>query len=83
MDTESKTEKRIKNKEQRTKSKEQRAVIFYITDAGHGLAGRIMGLCPDAEILKFNTSVFSLKKGLKIFLFILFGSFNLFILLIL
>ncbi len=54
MDTEIKTE-------QRTKSKEQGPVIFYITKGGHELAKRISGLYPDAELLKFNTSVFAGK----------------------
>lgn len=35
------------------------AVIFYITKNGRKLAGRIAGLFPSAEVLKFNSSVFS------------------------
>jgi cobalamin biosynthesis protein CbiG len=43
------------------KGKEKRPVIFYITRGGHELAKRISGLYPDAELLKFNTSVFAGK----------------------
>ncbi|NOZ68453.1 MAG: cobalamin biosynthesis protein CbiG [Deferribacteres bacterium] len=35
--------------------------IFYITGNGRKLAGRIAGLYPDAEILKFNSGIFAEK----------------------
>ena len=43
------------------KGEEKRPVVFYITGGGHDLARRISGLYPDAELLKFNTSVFAGK----------------------
>ncbi len=43
------------------KRKEKSPIVFYITGGGHELARRISGLYPDAELLKFNTSVFAGK----------------------
>ncbi|GBE40981.1 MAG TPA: hypothetical protein ENH18_00805 [Nitrospirae bacterium] len=39
----------------------ERPVIFYITEIGQKLAGRIEGILPGAEVLKFNTGVFADK----------------------
>ena len=63
MDTDSKTEHpdKLRNGAGRTGSIEHRPVIFYITKGGHELAKRILGLYPDAELLKLNTVLFDSK----------------------
>jgi cobalt-precorrin 5A hydrolase len=58
MDTDSKTGQKGK-RGKGEKGREKRPVIFYITKGGHELAKRLLGLYPDAELLKFNTSLFA------------------------
>jgi len=40
-------------------SRRDRAVIFYITKNGRELAGLVAGLFPSAEVLKFNSALFT------------------------
>lgn len=47
--------------EHRKQNTEHRPIIFYITENGLKLAEKLLGLFPDAEIVKFNTSVFAAK----------------------
>ena len=42
-------------------SLKERPVIFYITKNGRELAGRVAGLFPAAEVVKFNSAVFADK----------------------
>lgn len=42
---------------------ENKTAIFYITRNGRALAGKIAGLFPEAEVVKFNTAVFAERWG--------------------
>ena len=59
MDIESKAEGRRQKAEVKKHTVRRRHVIFYITEGGHALAGKIKRLYPDAEALKFNSETFA------------------------